>query len=776
MVVKYRGLSLFAIFFEKRASLIENFFEKGASLIEKGEIYMNENYLNKLEYNKILELLAMQSVTYLGKELCLRLLPTFKESRVTKLLQETSEGCNLMVRKGILPLYDIPDITLYIKNLESSSALTSKGLLDVAKVLKVSRELKEYFYKDENFDLSNFSILDGYFSSLYSNISVEKQILSSIIDEGIISDDASTTLLGLRRNRRKLESEIKENLNNMIHSKTYSKCMMEPLVTIRNDRYVIPIKEEFRGAIKGFIHDVSSSGSTVFIEPMSVFELNNKIGDLKIQESIEIGKILERLSSLLFPICNELKRNINLIGLLDFIFAKAKLAKIMDASLPNINNEKFIYLEKARHPLIDKNSVVPIDIEIGKNYSSLIITGPNTGGKTVSLKTVGLLTLMALSGLHIPAKENSSIYVFDNIFVDIGDEQSIGESLSTFSAHMFNIVDILNNLTSNSLVLLDELGSGTDPVEGASLATAILEHLNDAKVLTIATTHYQEIKNYALVTKGFENASSEFDIENLSPTYKLLIGIPGKSNAFSISKKIGLSDEILDKAKGFLKEDSINIEELLKSIYDDKLKIEHQKDEISKNLNQVELLRKSLEKESISRSDKELKNIEKAKLEAQNILLSAKEEVSSTIKDIEEIYNKWKTIDEIDFENLSDSEIGKLVRNLNNYSMKKANKLRTTLNSSLNSIVSNENESNNPQFDKSMLKVGMKLKLNTFSEPATVCSLSGKSNKVLVQIGSAKMNIDIKDISHIITDNEHSNTAKTKMASNMRSIKIASTN
>lgn len=737
---------------------------------------MNENYLNKLEYNKILELLAMQSVTYLGKELCLRLLPSFKESRVAKLLQETSEGCNLMVRKGILPLYDIPDITLYIKNLESLNVLTSKGLLDVAKVLKVSRELKEYFYKDENFDLSNFSILDGYFSSLYSNINVEKQILSSIIDEGIISDDASTTLLELRRNRRKLESEIKENLNNMIHSKTYSKCMMEPLVTIRNDRYVIPIKEEFRGAIKGFIHDVSSSGSTVFIEPMSVFELNNKIGDLKVQESIEIGKILERLSSLLFPICNELKRNINLIGLLDFIFAKAKLAKIMDASLPNINNEKFIYLEKARHPLIDKNSVVPIDIEIGKNYSSLIITGPNTGGKTVSLKTVGLLTLMALSGLHIPAKENSSIYVFDNIFVDIGDEQSIGESLSTFSAHMFNIVDILNNLTSNSLVLLDELGSGTDPVEGASLATAILEHLNDAKVLTIATTHYQEIKNYALVTKGFENASSEFDIENLRPTYKLLIGIPGKSNAFSISKKIGLSDEILDKAKGFLKEDSINIEELLKSIYDDKLKIEHQKDEISKNLNQVELLRKSLEKESISRSDKELKNIEKAKLEAQNILLSAKEEVSSTIKDIEEIYNKWKTIDEIDFENLSDSEIGKLVRNLNNYSMKKANKLRTTLNSSLNSIVSNENESSNPQFDKSMLKVGMKLKLNTFSEPATVCSLSGKSNKVLVQIGSAKMNIDIKDISHIITDNEHSNTAKTKMASNMRSIKIAPTN
>ena len=421
---------------------------------------------------------------------------------------------------------------------------------------------------------------------------------------------------------------------------------MEPIITIRNDRYVIPIKEEFRGNVKGFIHDISSSGSTVFIEPMNVFELNNKINNLKVQESIEISKILSKLSSLLFPICSE----------------------------------KFIYLEKARHPLIDKNEVVPIDIEIGKNYSSLIITGPNTGGKTVALKTVGLLTLMALSGLHIPAKENSSIYVFDQIYTDIGDEQSIGESLSTFSAHMFNIVDILNKLTSNCLVLLDELGSGTDPVEGASLATAILEYLNKFGVITIATTHYQEIKNYALVTDGFENASSEFDIENLKPTYKLLIGIPGKSNAFSISKKIGLCDEILNIAKSYLKQDSINIEELLKNIYDDKIEIEREKDEITKNLNQIELLRKTLEKEVILKNDNELKRIDKAKLDAKNIILSAKEEANSTIKDIEEIYSNWKMIDEIDFENLSDAEIGKLVRNLKSYSIRNANKLRNSLN------------------------------------------------------------------------------------------------
>lgn len=713
---------------------------------------MNESYLNKLEYNKIIDLLANYTVTYLGKELCFGLMPCFKESRVTKLLLETSEASNLIIRKGNLPLYGISNISIYIKNLESSYSLTARGLLDIAKVLKLSRELKNYFYKDENFDLSDFTILDGYFSSLYTNINIEKQILSSIIDEDIISDDASTVLSKLRQNRRKLESDIKESLNNIIHSSSYSKYIMEPIITIRNDRYVIPIKEEFRGNIKGFIHDISSSGSTVFIEPMNVFELNNKINNLKVEESIEISKILSKLSSLLFPICNELNTNIHLIGILDFIFAKAKLAKSMDAIMPTINNKKFIYLEKARHPLIDKNNVVPIDIEIGKDYSSLIITGPNTGGKTVSLKTVGLLTLMALSGLHIPAKQNSSIFVFDNVFVDIGDEQSIGESLSTFSAHMFNIVDILNNITPNCLVLLDELGSGTDPVEGASLATAILDYLNKAGLLTIATTHYQEIKNYALVTNGFENASSEFDIENLKPTYKLLVGIPGKSNAFSISKKIGLCDQILNKAKSLLEKDSINIEELLKNIYNDKIKIENEKDEISKNLNQIELLRKTLEKEVSSKNDSELKKIEKAKHDAQNIILSAKEEANSTIKDIEEIYSKWKRLDELNFETLTDNEIGKIVRDLKNYSMKNANELRNNLNSSLKSVVSKDLASTNPHFSKNMLKIGMKLKLNTFNEPATVCSLSGKLNKVLVQVGNAKINIDIGDIVNIITN------------------------
>ena len=712
---------------------------------------MNENYLNKLEYNRILDLLFKECLTYFGKDLCFKLRPIFNQAKVTKLLQETEQASILGIRKGGLPISSIPNIEIYIKNLESFNSLNSKGLLEIAKILKLSRELKDYFYKDDDFDLSSFPILDNYFSSLYNNFGIESKILSSILDEDIISDDASSKLALLRRNRRKLETEIKESLNNMIHS-SFSKYIMEAIVTIRNDRYVIPVKEEFRGNVKGFIHDVSSSGSTVFIEPMNVFELNNKIANLKMEEAIEIEKILENLSALLFGITNEIDNNVRLIGHLDFIFAKAKLARKMNAILPKINNEKIINLYKARHPLIDSALVVPIDIEIGSKYNSLIITGPNTGGKTVSLKTVGLLTLMACSGLHIPASENSSIYVFDNVFADIGDEQSIQESLSTFSAHMINTINILNSATSNSLILLDELGSGTDPVEGASLATAILEHLNKLGSITIATTHYQEIKEFALVTDGFENASSEFDVENLKPTYKLLIGIPGKSNAFAISKKLGLSGEILKKAKYFLKEDAISIEELLKNIYDNKLEIENQKNEIAKNLNQVELLRKKLEQEVKERDDKYIKLAERAKLEAQNILISAKEDVNIAIKEIEEASKKWRALNEYNFDELSDSEIANIVRNLNDYSIKNVNNIRNSLNSSLNSVYKEDLVVSNPQITKDMLKIGTKIRLSSINDVAIVSSLSGKSNKVQVQVGNAKMNVNVSDIINIINN------------------------
>ena len=729
-----------------------------------------QNYLNKLEYDKILTLLSANSKTYLGKELCLDLKPATSKDKVITLLKETDEACVISLRKGTLPISDFEDISLPIKNLKSNISLSSKALLDTANILRLSRDLKEYFYKDEDFDLSNFSILDSYFSRLYSNKTIEDKIFSCIIDENTIADDASTVLANLRRNRRKLENQIKDTLNKIIHSNT--KAIMDPIVTIRNDRYVIPVKEDFKGQIKGFVHDVSASGSTVFVEPMAVFELNNSISNIKVEESIEIEKILANLSSLLFDLTAELSNDVYLLGKLDFIFAKASFSRGMNAICPIVNDNKCINLVKARHPLIDKDKVVPIDVEIGKNYSSLIITGPNTGGKTVTLKTVGLLTLMACSGLFIPAEEKSSIYVFDNVFADIGDEQSIEESLSTFSSHISNVVHIINNSTSNSLVLLDELGSGTDPIEGASLAISILEHFHNTGAITFATTHYPEIKNYALVTDGFENASSDFDIENLKPTYKLLIGIPGKSNAFAISKKLGISNDILDRAKSFLKDDEISIEELLKNIYDDKLIIEAEKDEIIKNKNQIELLRKSLEQEKNSQKSLNEDKIEKAKIEAKNLLLEAKEEANSTIKELDILYNNLKDFEEIDFENWSATQIANFVKShFKKGTLKQANLYRNKLNSSFdkfsntNSNIDNINSSEIKHFSKDDLKVGMKIKLSNFNDIATILSLSGKKNALQVQVGNIRTNIFLEDIVDINIKDKNVKSANSKASS-----------
>lgn len=730
-----------------------------------------QNYLNKLEYDKILTLLSNNSKTYLGKELCLDLKPANSKDKVITLLKETDEACTLSFRKGNLPISDFEDISLSIKNLESNISLSAKHLLDTANVLRLSRDLKEYFYKDEDFDLSNFPILDSYFSRLYSNKTIEDKIFTCIIDENTIADDASTVLANLRRNRRKLENQIKDTLNKIIHSNT--KAIMDPIVTIRNDRYVIPVKEDFKGQIKGFVHDVSASGSTVFVEPMAVFELNNSISNIKVEESIEIEKILANLSSLLFDLTSELGNNVYLLGKLDFIFAKASFSRGMNAICPVVNDNKCINLVKARHPLIDKDKVVPIDVEIGKNYSSLIITGPNTGGKTVTLKTVGLLTLMACSGLFIPAEEKSSIYVFDNVFADIGDEQSIEESLSTFSSHISNVVHIINNSTSNSLILLDELGSGTDPIEGSSLAISILEYFHNIGAITFATTHYPEIKNYALVTDGFENASSDFDIENLKPTYKLLIGIPGKSNAFAISKKLGISNDILNRAKSFLKDDEISIEELLKNIYDDKLIIESEKEEITKNKNQIELLRKSLEQEKNSQNDLKEDKIEKAKIEAKNLLLDAKEEANSTIKELNVLYNNLKDFEEIDLDNWSDTQIANFVKShFKNGTLKQANLYRNKLNSSFdkfnstNSNIENINNSEVKHFSKDDLKVGMKIKLSNFNDIANITSLSGKKNVLQVQVGNIKTNISLDDIIEInIKDNKNTKNANSKASS-----------
>ena len=678
---------------------------------------LNKN-LNRLEFNKILDELNSHCNTYIGKSKVFDIKPFKNKDDVERALSETSLALQLIYRKGNPPIEEFNNIDIYIKNLYSNNFLSAKALLDVATVLKMSRTLKDYFFEDETFDLSSFSILSDYFSGLYSNLNVENKIFDSIIDENNIADNASKVLSVLRRNRKKLEQDVKDKLSNFIHSSAYSKYIMDSIITIRNDRFVIPVKEEAKDKINGSILDISASGSTVYIEPSAIYELNNKINNIKTEENIEIEKILRNLSILLFPLADNLSNDVEIIGSLDFIFAKAKYSKKINGVHPIINDTKYINLISARHPLIDPEKVVPIDIHIGDDYTSLLITGPNTGGKTATLKTTGLLSIMALCGMHIPAKEGSSIYVFDNVFADIGDEQSIQESLSTFSSHMITIIDILHQATSNSLILLDELGSGTDPVEGASLAISILEDFHNKGALTLATTHYPELKNYALVTEDFENASSDFDVEHLKPTYKLLIGVPGKSNAFAISKNLGLPEYILSNAEKYLNQEHIDIESLLKKVYDDKLEIEKEKEIIKKNSNQIELLRKSLERDNSKLNAEAESIVFNAKIKAREILLNAKDEANEIIKELND--------DKID--------------------LKKANKLRLNLNDSLNSIASSPSTNKTFSFSKENISIGQTVFIKKLNQNATVLTLPNKSNQLQVQFGVITMNVKLEDL------------------------------
>lgn len=695
---------------------------------------MNNNYLEKLEFNKIKEILSTFSCTYIGKEYCANLFPTNIKEDVKYSLKETQEAVNLISRNSCPSFYEIADISINLKNLESNNTLSIKSLLELTTILKLANELKEYFNKDfiENND---YPILCNLFIDLYSNKNIIEKINLCIIDENTIDDKASKSLSSIRKKQKNLEQDIRNKLSQMIHSSTYSKFIQDSLVTIRNDRFVIPVKEEYRSQIKGFVHDISNAGSTVFIEPISIFEMNNELNQLKIDENIEIEKILKDLSSLFYPYIEQLKMDSDLIGKLDFIFAKAKFSNSLNAITPIINDKKEINLINARHPLIDINKVVPISVNIGNTFSVLLITGPNTGGKTVTLKNIGLLSCMACSGLNIPADEHSSIYVFDEIYTDIGDDQSISDSLSTFSSHMTNIVEITKKVTQNSLVLVDELGSGTDPIEGANLAISILEFFKNKKCITIATTHYQELKQYALVTNDFENASVEFDVNTLSPTYKLLVGIPGKSNAFAISKKLGLSDNIINKAKSLMSSDAVNIEELLKTIYDDKSLIEKEKEEIQKQLNQINLLRKSLERDNSLLKQQELDLINNAKTKARNILLDAKEEATNIIKQL----NNSKDSNQI-------------------------NTLRNKLNTDIKNIkITNSKNSSKEHIPSEEIKPNMEVYIPTFNKNGIILSHVNKSNEVQVQIGNIKTNININNIEKISTSNKTNETSNTNL-------------
>ena len=680
--------------------------------------------LKKLEYDKILDDLSKYCVTYMGKETVKNLLPSNSILEVQNMLDETYEAVNLSYRNSMPGFYEIDNIDIEIKRLESNDTLSCRSLLNLKKILKLSKELKEYFSKDF-LDEKEYEILSKLFNSLYINKELIEKIENSIIDESTIDDKASSNLNSIRRNKRKIEQDIKNTLNNFIHSSKYSKYIQENIITIRNERFVIPVKAENRTEIKGFVHDISNAGSTIFIEPISIFEMNNELSKLKVDEEIEIEKILSKLSLLFIPYIEELKLDIDIIGKLDFIFAKAKYSKEIKGITPIIDKDKKINLKNARHPLIDKEKVVPISVNLGNDFSTLVITGPNTGGKTVCLKTVGLLCAMACSGLNIPADEKSSIYVFDKIFADIGDNQSILESLSTFSSHMLNIVDITKLATKDSLILVDELGSGTDPIQGANLAISILDYFNYKGALTIATTHYQELKNYALVTNGFENASVEFDINTLKPTYKLLVGIPGKSNAFEISKNLGLDDKIINKAKSMMTEEQINIEELLKSIYDNKTKTEKDKEEIERKLKNISNLEKSLEKDNNDLKLQEKEIINNAKIKAREILLQTKEEADEIIKEL----HKSKSI------NVTDAE-------------KRRNELNNKIKEK--SVLNKDNNSDKIRnICVEDIKLGKEVFVKSLNQNGTIVSHISKSNEVQVQIGIMKMNVSINDLKEV---------------------------
>ncbi len=687
---------------------------------------MEQKYLDKLEFNKVLDILEQYSVTYLGKNMIKNLRPCTDKNQVQSNLKETIQADTLIHRIGGIPLGEIDDINIHLRTLEAEGTLSIKQLLDLANILKMSRELKEYYEKISEIENVDVNKLRNYFFDIYTNFEIEDRIFKSIIDENTLDDHASKKLYIIRKNIKQIQNEIKNKLNNYLHSK----YLQEAFITIRNGRYVIPVKQEYRNEVKGFVHDISSSGATVFIEPLPVFEMNNRINTLKLEETNEILKIQQELSQLFMGITRELESNIKIIGKLDFIFAKAKFGIAISGVAPIINDKKIIKLNKARHPLIDKDKVVPVDVEIGEKYNTLVITGPNTGGKTVTLKTIGLLSCMGMSGLYIPATENSCIYVFDNIFADIGDEQSIADSLSTFSSHMINIVDMMKKATENSLILLDELCSGTDPQEGANLAISILEELNARNSLNVITTHYSEIKNYAIVTDNFENASSEFDVENMKPTYKILMGVPGRSNAFAISRRLGLQEHILARAKELTQEESINIEDILKEIYDNKILIENEKEKIQKNSQEIEKLKEKLERDNTQQELQAKKIIDDATYQARKILLNAKDEAEEIIKKISELEDK-----------------------------NKMNKIKNNLNNEIKELKI-ENNSVKSETKPEDLKIGMKVYIGSINQEGTILELPNKSKKVRVQIGMAKTDFYIEDIFIKKHNSEENKTVK----------------
>ena len=694
---------------------------------------MNRKVLSILEYNKILEKLSECASSEPGKRLCINAHPEDVMEKVTELLDETEAAIGRLLKNGRVIFNGNRDVSEAMLLLDKGSSLECKDLLRVAELLENTATVKSYG-KDEGDEYSD--ALSKYFEELEPLSTISKEIMRCIISEDEIADDASYELKSIRRSRRIINDRIHSQLNGMVNN-TYRTYLQDAVITMRDGRYCIPVKAEYKSMVPGMVHDQSQSFSTFFIEPSAIVELNNELRETDIREVKEIERILASLSASVAAHTGEIRNNCKIMTLLDYIFARGNLALLMKASRPEYNNEGIINLKKVRHPLLPMDKVVPIDIRLGDDFDLLIITGPNTGGKTVAIKTLGLMCLMGQTGMFIPAVDHSELSIFNEIFADIGDEQSIEQNLSTFSSHMKTIVEIMKKSDRNSLCLFDELGAGTDPTEGAALAISILDKLHQNHIRTVATTHYSELKVYALTEEGVSNACCEFDVDTLSPTYRLLIGVPGKSNAFAISSKLGLDDSIIENARKRLSTKDENFEEVLSELEKNRVLLEEEKLTVETYKKEIERLKTEYEtkKEKLERNRDKI--LDEAKSEAAAILRDAKDSADESIRN----FNKYGTIQEME-------------------------KQRTSLRKKLDKVSAKSNLNEKKQVDNKLsdFKIGEDVRIISMGAKGTVSSIPDSKGNLFVQCGIMRMQANMNDIEFLHEDTNNYSKKKKKMA------------
>lgn len=704
---------------------------------------MNKKVCNTLEFNKIIDMLVEEADSPLGRESARNLRPLSKKEEIIALQAETTHALTRIFHHGPLSFHGLADIRPSLVPLSKGGTLGAGELLRIGALLDVAKRAVSFDKKDEDTDF-----LSGRFAGLQTFPEINSEIKRCILSEEEISDDASSELKRIRRSIKSTNDKVREQLNATVNSS--SEMLRDNIVTMRNGRYCLPVKQEYKSAFQGMIHDQSSTGSTFFIEPMAIVKLNNELAELAMKEQDEIEKILAAISSLCAPEVEGLERNVILLAELDFIFAKAKLSKKMQGSEP-VFTDNYIDIKKGRHPLIPREKVVPIDVALGRDYNLLIVTGPNTGGKTVSLKTVGLFTLMGQAGLHIPAFDGSRLRVYEEVYADIGDEQSIEQSLSTFSSHMTNTVSILKRANKNTLALFDELGAGTDPVEGAALAISILDNLLNRNVTAMATTHYSELKIYALSTDKVENASCEFDVESLQPTYRLLIGVPGKSNAFAISSKLGLPKEIIDKANSLVDEDAKSFEDVVTNLEQTRKELEAEKQKAASYREEIERQKKKLEEKNERIDKAKDKILRRANEQANEILQNAKDIADESIRK----YNKWM-------------EGGGSTKEMEKQRSSLREELKKT-GEKLSSGTPKKRHSNAP--DK--LSIGDMVMVHSLGVKGVVSSLPNPKGKLFVQMGIMRSEVDIKDLELLEEETLQIRKEKIRERSNAGKIKMS---